>query len=196
MGTNRVETPRSAELTFSHINNRLPSQLLIRCFVFCKSKREWITTAKTKQTRGSKNSKNNGDKKGNKGETTPAQGVEKSNTRQTTNVVGCFICNGPYRAKDCPKKERLNALVAEEESEGSELEVTPRMNPLQLLNAIQAQPNHKGLIYIEVELSDQKVVALVDSGATHNFVATRAVTRLGLKLCKDGSKLKVVNNDA
>ena len=83
-----------------------------------------------------------------------------------------------------------------QKSEGSESEVTPRMNPLQLLNAIQAQPNHKGLIHIEVELSDQKVVALVDSGATHNFVATRAITRLGLKLCKDGSKLKVVNNDA
>ena len=114
MGTNRVETPRSVELTFSHSNNRLPSQLSIRCFVFCKSKREGITTVKTKQTRGSKKSKNNGDKKGNKGEMTPAQGVEKSNTRQTTKVVGCFICNGPYRAKDCPKKERLNALVAEE----------------------------------------------------------------------------------
>ena len=39
-------------------------------------------------------------------------------------------------------------------------------------------------------------MALVDSGATHNFISTRETIRLGLKLAKYDSKLKVVNNKA
>ena len=102
-----------------------------------------------------------------------AKGVEKSNKGQTTKVVGCFIRNGLHRAKDCPKKEILNAFTAKDQSDGSESEVTPRMNPHQLLNVIQEKPTHKGLIHVGVELSGQKVVALVDNGATHNFIVIR-----------------------
>ena len=43
-----------------------------------------------------------------------AKGVEKSNKGQTTKVVGCFIRNGLHRAKDCPKKEILNAFTAKD----------------------------------------------------------------------------------
>ena len=39
-------------------------------------------------------------------------------------------------------------------------------------------------------------MALVDNGATHNFISTREIVRLGLKLAKDDSKLKAVNNQA
>ena len=40
------------------------------------------------------------------------------------------------------------------------------------------------------------MVALVDSEVTHNLVSTGVATRLDLKLCKDASKLKVVNSEA
>ena len=39
-------------------------------------------------------------------------------------------------------------------------------------------------------------MALVDSGATHNFISTRETAKLGLKLAKDDNKLKFVNNQA
>ena len=39
-------------------------------------------------------------------------------------------------------------------------------------------------------------MALVDSGATHNFISTKETTRLGLKRSKDDSKLKAVNSQA
>ena len=39
-------------------------------------------------------------------------------------------------------------------------------------------------------------MALVDSGATHNFISTRETARLGLKLAKDDNKLKAVNSQA
>ena len=39
-------------------------------------------------------------------------------------------------------------------------------------------------------------MALVDRGATQNFISMRETTRLGLKLTKDDSKLKAVNSQA
>lgn len=70
-----------------------------------------------------------------------------------------------------------------------------RVNPLLFLNAIPIEI-HKSLIYVEMAMGEQKVMALGDSGATHNFVSTWETTKLGLKLNKDDSKLKVVNNQA
>lgn len=35
---------------------------------------------------------------------------------------------------------------------------------------------------------------MVDSGATHNFIATREATRLGFKLSNDDKKLKVMKS--
>lgn len=43
---------------------------------------------------------------------------------------GCFICEGPHRARDCPTKERLNAIVAEDQ-EDSDLD-EPRLSGIQL----------------------------------------------------------------
>ena len=28
--------------------------------------------------------------------------------------AGCFICNGPHCVRDCPKREKLNAMVAKD----------------------------------------------------------------------------------
>ena len=77
--------------------------------------------------------------------------------------AGYFICNGPHRAKDCPKPEKLNAMVAEDEKGQSDEEVPSRVNPLQLLNALSAGGNSKG------EMNGNKVEAMLDTSATHNF---------------------------
>ena len=120
---------------------------------------------------------------------------EKGTSSQTTRPSGCFICDGPHRARDCPKKEKLNALMAEDE-EDSGVEVPTRANPLPLLNVIRAEATHRGLMYVELLTGGQKIVALVDSGATHNFVSIKEAAGLGLKLAKDDSKLKAVNSQA
>ena len=39
-------------------------------------------------------------------------------------------------------------------------------------------------------------MALVDNGATPNFVSTKEAARLGLKLARDDGKLKAVNSQA
>ena len=38
--------------------------------------------------------------------------------------------------------------------------------------------------------------AMVDSGATHNFVATNKASRLGLKLIYDASRIKAVSSES
>ena len=49
------------------------------------------------------------DWKGTKKGAAEAKPVETTTkyVQQTTRLVGCFICNGPHRAKDCPKREKL-----------------------------------------------------------------------------------------
>ena len=142
----------------------------------------------------SKTSKTSGGK-GWKKPDTQAKVGERATSSQATRPSGCYICDGPHRARDYPKNEKLNAIIAEDmENNGSE--VPTRANPLQLLNVIRAEATHKGLIYVELLTGRKKIVALVDSGATHNFISTRETARLGLKLAKDDSKLKVVNSQA
>ena len=49
-------------------------------------------------------------------------------------------------------------------------------------------------MYVELLIGGQKIVVLVDNGATQNFISMKETTRPGLKLAKDDSKLKAVNN--
>ena len=62
-------------------------------------------------------------------------GRAKSSTEgkaSSSNSGGCFLCGGPHRVRDCPKKEKLSALVADHPRGGDDEadEVMPRLNPL------------------------------------------------------------------
>ncbi|RVW30894.1 Transposon Tf2-12 polyprotein [Vitis vinifera] len=143
--------------------------------------------------------KESGWKKQNKKPAVGGKPVEKTTkvVQQTTRMTGCFICNGPHRAKDCPKREKLSALVTADDKGDSDPNTPPRVNPLQLLNVIHGEtPVQKSLMHIHAIVNGVQVKALVDSGATHNFVATKEAARLGLKLEEDTSRIKAVNNKA
>ena len=98
---------------------------------------------------------------------------------------------GRERARDCPRREKLNAIIAED-GENNRSEALTRANPLQLLNVIRAEATHKGLMYVELLTGGQKIVALVDSGAIHNFISTREPTKLSLKIQMDGVKVAAI----
>ena len=69
----------------------------------------------------------------------------------------------------------MNALIAQDSSDVKHdpLEGTSRMNPFQLLNAItmKKHTHFKGLIYMTTWVNGKKVMAMVDTSATNNFVA-------------------------
>ncbi|KNA11817.1 hypothetical protein SOVF_131450, partial [Spinacia oleracea] len=49
------------------------------------------------------------------------------------------------------------------------------------------------LMFVEAMVNDKASKALVDTGATHNFVALRKATRVGLRYTKEPGTLKTVN---
>ena len=52
------------------------------------------------------------------------------NKAKNSLTTGYFICNGPHRAKDCPKPEKLNAMVVAYERVQFDEGVPKRVNPL------------------------------------------------------------------
>ncbi|KAL0336593.1 UNVERIFIED_CONTAM: hypothetical protein Sradi_4871200 [Sesamum radiatum] len=56
-------------------------------------------------------------------------------------------------------------------------------------------PKQKGLMYVRVQINGKAVMAMLDSGATHNFVADREIQKLGLTLAQHSSSIKAVNSE-
>ena len=110
-------------------------------------------------------------------------------------MAGCFIYNGPHQAKDCPKREKLSALVTTNDKGEFDSKTPPRVNLLQLLNVIHGEtPVQKSLMHLHAIVNSVQVKTMVDSGATHNFVATREAAKSGLKLEDDVTRIKAVNS--
>ena len=79
-----------------------------------------ISTMQRPKSEGGKKAKAEGKtskksrwKKQNKKPATGGKLVEKTIkfVQQTIQMARCFICNGPHRARDCSKREKLSALV-------------------------------------------------------------------------------------
>ncbi|KAL0433550.1 UNVERIFIED_CONTAM: hypothetical protein Slati_2689300 [Sesamum latifolium] len=114
---------------------------------------------------------------------------------------GCFICeNLEHRARDCPKRGKLNVMVAEQTDNDSESKQT-RVGALQL-SVLQAESRacvescYKGLMMVAGQINDKEMKALVDTGATDNFVSDRVVHKLGLDIKPCDSQVKAVNSEA
>ncbi|KAK4404692.1 hypothetical protein Sango_0837800 [Sesamum angolense] len=115
--------------------------------------------------------------------------------------AGCFICgNLEHRARDCPKRGRLNAIVAKHTD--SEQETGPARVGAMQLGTLQVQSRgcgeaqSKGLVMVPGRIHGKEMKALVDTGATHNFVSDRVVQKLGLDVRTWDSRVKAVNSKA
>ncbi|KAH7663392.1 Acid proteases protein [Dioscorea alata] len=108
----------------------------------------------------------------------------------------CFFCNGPHRARECPTKAKLAALVEEREESPHE----SKMGSLQLLSAIKAKMEapkmeKKGRLFLEAKIGGQLVKALVDTGASNNFLQHHEAKRLGIPFKEERGWLKAVNSE-
>ncbi|RVW26338.1 RNA-directed DNA polymerase-like [Vitis vinifera] len=83
--------------------------------------------------------------------------------------------------------------------EENEKEGDAHVESLQLLNALKAKsvpkmPLSKGLMYVETLVNGKATKALVDTGATHNFVSEDEAKRLELQASKEEGWRKVINS--
>lgn len=117
---------------------------------------------------------------------------------QGSKDFGCFICGGPHMAKFCPRKERLNALLLDEDKEGNEDEnetVTVKVNPMRLVTLrTETSVQGDGLMYVKALVNGREVMALVDTGATNSFIAAKCAKELGLKLVPSSFQIKTANS--
>nr|CAD1831595.1 unnamed protein product [Ananas comosus var. bracteatus] len=102
----------------------------------------------------------------------------------------------------CPQRKSLNVVQTKEPESDEEEEAAEtgsiRIGALRLLNALKGQvgekektplpkdSKHSELMYVDIKLNGKTTRAMVDTGATHNFIATGEAERLGLTLSKDG----------
>nr|GFA63029.1 hypothetical protein [Tanacetum cinerariifolium] len=127
----------------------------------------------------------------------PPTGKDK-NLKTSYKSGGCFICDGPHRARDFSKKASLNGMSAHEDEEASD---GGSLGSIWILNAIKANTEvpkvvGKGLQYVEATINGVKVHGLVDTGVTHKFVADDEAKRLGINTTKGSGTIKAVDSPA
>ncbi|ERN13245.1 hypothetical protein AMTR_s00040p00232750 [Amborella trichopoda] len=122
----------------------------------------------------------------------------------------CFICEGPHWPWDCPKRKALNALIARLDNpkgggdvQGSQMGSLQLMNVniLKKQNGMKVETKRpkapsKGLMYIETYINRKAAKAMIDMGATHNFVSKDEAKRLGLWFAEETGWVKAVNSRA
>ncbi|GJX21215.1 putative retrotransposon gag domain, aspartic peptidase domain protein [Tanacetum coccineum] len=106
--------------------------------------------------------------------------------------------NAQLKSSRLPKKASLNGMSAHEDEEVSD---GGSMGSIRILNVIKEKMEvpkvvGKGQQYMEATINGVKVRALVDSGATHNFVADDEAKRLGINATKGSGTIKAVNSPA
>ena len=145
---------------------------------------------------GDKGYKSYNAKEGSSAASTNKKGKSRDRRRDFKPKTNFFLCDGPHWARECPKRKALNALIKREtEQEGDDA----HMGSMQLLNALKVKqakekPQRKGLMYVEVKVNGMSTKAMIDTGATHNFVSEEEARRLKLQTSKEAGWLKAVTS--
>uniref|UniRef100_A0A1S4AFS1 Reverse transcriptase/retrotransposon-derived protein RNase H-like domain-containing protein n=1 Tax=Nicotiana tabacum TaxID=4097 RepID=A0A1S4AFS1_TOBAC len=110
---------------------------------------------------------------------------------------GCYICGGPHGFRNCPDLKSLSAMVHEQkEQPQGESPGTTQLGMIGLCGAVTKQaiqPTENDNQYVDLTINNKPARAMVDTGATHNFVTKVAAKRLELKLAPTNSRVKTVN---
>ena len=132
----------------------------------------------------------------------------KGTTRQHLYNAYSVKAPTPY----CPHRASLTALQVFIQESNDTRDVTmldkkedqdnPRMGALKFLSALQRKVDpkeiiEKELMFVDVTINSRPSKStLIDSEATHNFIADQEARRLGLTTGKDPGKMKAVNSEA
>ena len=95
----------------------------------------------------------------------------------------CFNCDEKYSQghnKDCKRLFLLDSLIEDDDDAPSE-EPADAEAPVFSLHAVAGVPSNNTLL-LRVALGAASLVALVDTGSSHNFIGEAAASRTGLPI--------------
>uniref|UniRef100_A0A803MYN9 Retrotransposon gag domain-containing protein n=1 Tax=Chenopodium quinoa TaxID=63459 RepID=A0A803MYN9_CHEQI len=135
-----------------------------------------------------------------KGSSPSSSSSDKPNNR------GCYLCGGPHWARDFPGRQKLSAIIASGgESSGddaqmgslrlfSSVRATPKAEESTKVVKVSTLPRPKGsLMFVDTLVNGRASKALVDCGASHNFITEKEAMKLGIKYTKEPGRIKTVN---
>ncbi|ERN15429.1 hypothetical protein AMTR_s00036p00216240 [Amborella trichopoda] len=104
----------------------------------------------------------------------------------------------PSRAYLGALRAKLN--TAKDDSKDDGVHET-RIGSIQLFNGMKAETRRpkapsEGLMYIDAQRNRKTTEAMIDTGATHNFVSKDEANRLGLWFAKETGWVKAMNSEA
>ncbi|KAG8611914.1 hypothetical protein MANES_S041516v8 [Manihot esculenta] len=100
--------------------------------------------------------------------------------------IKCFICEGPHRAFNCPKRNALAALINKMEDEEKEQGGVASMGLL----PPKKGDLPKGRVYVEAKVLGKKIKAMVDTGAEKVYMDKGLAEEIGLSYSKHKGYVK------
>ncbi|XP_021721483.1 uncharacterized protein LOC110689045 [Chenopodium quinoa] len=146
--------------------------------------------------------------------TSTNRGWFASSSSSWNKPLTCILCRGPHKWFECQHKAEIDNLqkklssMSSEPTKGDDKEedVVSEEEPSKLgavyyMCAMEKETSGNksratSLMYVDVVINGKKARAMVDTGATHNFVTKQEANRLGLKAVHSDGQMKTVNSEA
>ena len=127
--------------------------------------------------------------------------LTKDPRKKSRNFRRCSICHGPHYAQECPLMHQVSSMKIEGDVGKTHQIATPKKgNSFPKCDTLGGSTVgvmlNQGLMYVSRNINDHDVKALVDTGATHNFIQVETAKRFGLNLSPFDSLMKSVDTAA
>ena len=90
----------------------------------------------------------------------------------------CFICQGDHFARDCPFKGQLHSLVKASDDDAN----NQTMGHIKRLCAVREVKSEHSLLYVSALINGRLCQAMVDTGASHEFMTPTLAKACGLRM--------------
>ncbi|GMJ10676.1 hypothetical protein HRI_004736800 [Hibiscus trionum] len=107
---------------------------------------------------------------------------------RNNNSNGCYNCGGRHIARDYTQNARAAAIQEKNANEKK----THKMGAILSCMDSKKGNKKKGLMFVDITVTGQKLSALVDTGASELFISEQAAKKLGLCVEKASGFIKTV----